>query len=90
MVVCRRPINAQPTGENGPSFTLLLHATLLLARHRKGRLKHKTTDVVALLKVGLPLLRLLVIEVWHDVRHLDVGVLGVQVLWVHLRVWNSR
>ena len=74
-----------PTGQHGPSFALLLHATLLLARHGEGRLEDEAPDVVALLEVRLPLLQLLVLQVGRDVGHLDVGVLGVQVLGVHLR-----
>lgn len=78
------------TGENGPPFALLIHAALLLPRHRERSLENKAPDVVALLEVGLPVLQLLVLQVGCDVRHLDVGVLGVQVLRVHLRMHRRR
>lgn len=75
----------RPTGEDGAPLALLLHPSLLLARLGEGRLKDKAPDVVALLEVGLPLLQLLVVQVGRDMGHLDVGVLGVQVLGAHLR-----
>lgn len=78
----------RPTGEDGAPLALLLHPPLLLARLGEGRLEDKAPDVVALLEVGLPLLQLLVVQVGRDVGHLDVGVLGVQVLGAHLQ-WGG-
>lgn len=49
------------TCKNGPSFTLLFHASLLFARYCERRLEYKAPDVMALLKVGLPVLQLLVV-----------------------------
>ena len=72
------------TGKNGPAFALFLHPTLLLPGHGEGRLKDETTDIVALLKVRLPVFQLLVLQVGGHMGHLDVGILRVQVLWVHL------
>ncbi len=45
---------------------------------------------MALLEVSLAVLQLLVIQVRDDVGHLDVSVLGVQVLWVHLCIHKTN
>lgn len=72
------------TCEHSPPFALLFHATVLLARQCVRRLEHEAADVVALLEVGLLFWRLLLLKVWLDKGHLDVGELGVQVFRVHL------
>lgn len=81
----QQKLKEPPTGEDGAPLALLLHPSLLLARLGEGRLEDKAPDVVALLKVGLPLLQLLVVQVGRDVGHLDVGVFGVQVFGAHLQ-----
>lgn len=77
--------NVSRTCEHTPPLALLLHPAVLLARQRVRRLEDKAVDVVALLKVGLLLRRLLLLKVRLDERHLDVGELGVQVFGVYLR-----
>lgn len=57
---------------------------MLLARQRERRLEHEAVDVVVHFKVRLPVLYFLFLEERRDVRHLDVGILGVQVLGVYL------
>lgn len=57
---------------------------MLLARLRERRLEHEAVDVVMHFKIRLPVLCLLLLKEWRDVSHLDVGILGVQVLGVHL------
>lgn len=74
----------RPTGQNGASLALLLHVAVLLPRQRERRLEHKAVDVVVPLEVRPLLLLLLLVEVGHHVRHLDVGELGVQVFGIHL------
>lgn len=73
------------TGQYRPAFTLLLHATLLLARYCERHLKHKSTNVVAPFKVRLPVHQLLLIQVRSHMCHLDVRVLGVQVFGIYLQ-----
>lgn len=74
------------TDEDRPPFALLLHAAVLLPRQRVRSLEHEAVYVVALLEVRLLLRRLLLLEVWLDERHLDVGEAGVQLFGVHLDV----
>ena len=73
-----------PTGQDRATLALFLHSALLLARHGEGRLEFEAPDVMAPLKVGLPVHQLLLLQKRGDVGHLDVGVLGVQVFWIHL------
>lgn len=73
------------TGQYRSAFALLLHTALLLARYCERHLKHKSSDVVALLKVRLPVDQLLLLQVWSHVCHLDVCILGVQVFRVDLQ-----
>lgn len=61
------------TCEHDPSLALFFHPAMLLARQCVRRLKHKAVDVVTLLKVGFLLWRLLLLKVWLDKGHLNVG-----------------
>lgn len=72
------------TGQYGPAFALLLHAALLFAGYCERHLKHESTDVVALFKVGFPVHQFLLLQVRSHVGHLDVCVLGVQIFRVDL------
>lgn len=76
---------AAPTGQHRAPLALLLHASVLLARQREGRLKDEALDVVVHFEIRLPVLYFLFLKEWRDVGHLDVGVFGVQVLRVYLR-----
>lgn len=66
-----------PTCENCAPFALLLHPSLLLARHCEWRLKNEATNIVAFFKVSLAVFLFLIIQVRCYVGHLDVGILGV-------------
>jgi len=72
------------TGQDGASLALLLHVAVLLPRESERRLEHEAADVVMPLEVGPLVLLLLLVEVGHHVRHLDVRKLGVQVFGIYL------
>lgn len=78
------PWAAAPTCQDGPALALLLHATVLLARQREGRLKHKAVDVVMHFEIRLPVLYFLFLKEWCHIGHLDIGIFGVQILRVYL------
>lgn len=61
---------------------------MLFAQQRVGCFEHETVDVMTLLKVSLLLRCLLLLKVWLDKCHLDIGELGVQVFGVHL--WGKQ
>lgn len=73
------------TGQYGPALALLLHPALLLAGYGERHFKDKPADVVALLKIRLPVHELLLLQIWSHMCHLYVRILCVQVLGVDLQ-----
>lgn len=65
-------------------FALLLHPALPLPSLSEGHLKHEAADVVRSFKLRFPFLQFFFIKEWDHVGHLDIRILGIQILRVDL------
>ena len=72
------------TCQYGAPFALLLDAALPFPSLGEGHLKHEAANVVRSLKIGFSFLQFLLIKEWDHVSHLDIRILGIQILRVDL------
>lgn len=72
------------TCQDGAPFALLLYPALPLPRLSEGHLEHEAANVMGPLKLCLPFLQFFLIEEWNHMSHLDICVLGIQILRVDL------
>lgn len=72
------------TCQYGAPFALLLDPALPLPSLREGHLKHEAANVMRPFKLRFPFLQFFFIKEWGDVSHLDIRILGIQVLGVDL------
>ena len=72
------------TCQDGAPFALLLHAPLPLPRLGEGHLKHEAANVVRPFELRFSFLQFFFIKERDHMRHLDIRVLGIQILRVDL------
>lgn len=72
------------TCQYGASLALLLHTTLPLPGLSEGHFKHEAADVMGSFKLRFPFLQFFFIKERDHVGHLDICVLGIQILRVDL------
>lgn len=75
-----------PTCQDGAPFALLLYAPLPLPALGEGHLKHEAANVVGSFELRFPFLQFFLIKERDHVSHLDVGILGIQILGVDLKM----
>lgn len=79
------------TRQNRSPLPLILHQVAANSSAlRERRLEHERVDVVILLEIRQPRLQLVLDEVWHHVRHLDVSQLRIQLIGVNLRKFHQQ
>lgn len=72
------------TCQYGAPFALFLDPTLPLPSLSEGHLKHEAANVMRSFKLRFPFLQFFFIKEWGDVCHLDICILGIQILRVDL------
>lgn len=86
-----RMLQSVTRDDSSPSPLLLdLAICLAVLILRERSFEHEPTDVVAALKIRLPLHQFLLLKVRSDVRHLDVANLRIQLGLIHLHNTFSR
>lgn len=72
------------TCQDGAPFALLLYAPLPLPALGEGHLEHEAANVVGSFELRFPFLQFFLIKERDHVSHLDVCILGIQILGVDL------
>lgn len=74
----------QITCKNSPPLPLILRSPTGLSILCEWSLKHKTLDVMALLKLCLAFLQFQLLKVWSYVCNLDVSIFSIQFASINL------
>lgn len=82
----QRQVPRNRTCQYGAPFALLLDPTLPFPSLSEGHLKHEAANVMRSFKLCFPFLQLFFIKEWDHMSHLDIRILGIQILRVDLQM----